>query len=171
MTPKQQRFVEEYLIDLCATQAAIRAGYSQRTAYSQGQRLLKNVEVHSAIAARTEERSERTQINADMVLHGILHNIRRCEQGEVVRNARGEPMTVETPDGDLAVAYRYDASNALKGYELLGRHLKLFTDRREHERKGEEVRRVRRITEDMDPVEAARVYRELLSEPSAIESH
>lgn len=49
LTPKQNRFVEEYLIDLNATQAAIWAGYKERIAYSQGQRLLKNVEIQNEI--------------------------------------------------------------------------------------------------------------------------
>ena len=51
MNSKQQRFVEEYVVDHNATQAAKRAGYSPRTAYSQGQRLLKHVEVQTAVAA------------------------------------------------------------------------------------------------------------------------
>ena len=54
MTPKQQRFIDEYLIDLNATQAAIRAGYSEKTAYSMGSRLLKNVEIQARLHARTE---------------------------------------------------------------------------------------------------------------------
>jgi len=45
LTPKQLRFCQEYIIDFNATQAVIRAGYSKKTAYSQGQRLLKNVEI------------------------------------------------------------------------------------------------------------------------------
>ncbi len=49
MTPRQEKFCVEYLIDLNATQAAIRAGYSEKTAYSMGQRLLKNVEIKSRI--------------------------------------------------------------------------------------------------------------------------
>lgn len=68
MTPKQQRFCDEYLIDLNATQAAIRAGYSEKTAYSAGQRLLKNVEAQAYIEARKQERAERTEITQDMVL-------------------------------------------------------------------------------------------------------
>lgn len=55
MTDKQRRFVEEYCVDFNATQAAIRAGYSEKTAYSQGARLLKNVEIQAAIEARLEE--------------------------------------------------------------------------------------------------------------------
>jgi phage terminase small subunit len=68
LTVKQQQFVLEYLIDLNATQAAIRAGYSAKTAYSQGQRLLKNVEVNAAIDAAKAERAERTKLNGDMVV-------------------------------------------------------------------------------------------------------
>lgn len=68
LTPQQQRFVDEYLIDLNATQAAIRAGYSEDTAYSQGGRLLKHVEVGKAIADAMAERSVRTRVTADRVL-------------------------------------------------------------------------------------------------------
>jgi phage terminase small subunit len=71
LTPKQARFVEEYLVDLNATQAAIRAGYSPKTAYSQGERLLKNVEVHRAIQEAQEARSERTGITQDEVIRGL----------------------------------------------------------------------------------------------------
>lgn len=71
LTPKQQRFVEEYLVDLNATQAAIRAGYSVRTAEQQGPRLLGNVGVASAIQAAKAERSRRTQIDADWVLRQL----------------------------------------------------------------------------------------------------
>lgn len=68
MTPKQEAFVREYLIDLNATQAAIRAGYSEATAYSQGQRMLKNVEVANALAAATQARAEKCEIDALWVL-------------------------------------------------------------------------------------------------------
>lgn len=68
LTPKQERFVAEYLIDLNATQAAIRAGYSAKTASSQGERLLRNVEVAKAIANAQKARSARTEITQDRVL-------------------------------------------------------------------------------------------------------
>ena len=68
LTEKQQRFVEEYLIDLNATQAAIRAGYSAKTADQQGSRLLANVKVQQAIAERMAERSKRTGVNQDRVV-------------------------------------------------------------------------------------------------------
>lgn len=110
LSEKQQTFVREYLVDLNATQAALRAGYSAKTAYSQGQRLLKNVEVAEAIQRVMDERSERTEITADYVLTGIRDVTERCaKQGE-----------------------EFNPPSALKGYELLGKHLKLFTDKHEH---------------------------------------
>lgn len=68
MTPKQQQFVAEYLIDLNATQAAIRAGYSERTAGSQAHDLLKKPEIQAAIVEAQTERAKRTEITADKVL-------------------------------------------------------------------------------------------------------
>lgn len=68
LTPKQARFVDEYLIDLNATQAAIRAGYSAKTADVQGPRLLGNVGVATAIAERQDARAERTGITSERVL-------------------------------------------------------------------------------------------------------
>lgn len=68
MNAQQERFCQEYLIDLNATQAALRAGYSPKTAYSQGQRLLKHVEVAAQIQQAMDERSQRVQFTADEVL-------------------------------------------------------------------------------------------------------
>ena len=68
LTPKQEMFVAEYLIDLNATQAAKRAGYSEKTANEQGSRLLANVKVAAAIVDAQSNRSERTEITQDRVL-------------------------------------------------------------------------------------------------------
>lgn len=68
LTAKQKRFCDEYLIDLNATQAAIRAGYSERTAEEQGCRLLRNVRVQQYIQERKRDRVKRTEITQDMVL-------------------------------------------------------------------------------------------------------
>lgn len=73
LTEKQQRFCDEYLIDLNATQAAIRAGYKEKTAYSMGQRLLKNVEVQNQLQKRKLDRVERTEITQDMVLFELAN--------------------------------------------------------------------------------------------------
>lgn len=70
-TAKQRAFVREYLIDLNATQAAIRAGYSASTANEQGSRLLANVSVKGVIEAAMDLRAERTDITADRVLREL----------------------------------------------------------------------------------------------------
>ena len=71
LTPKQLCFVDEYLVDLNATQAAIRAGYSKKTANEQGARLLAKASVQQAIAERIKARSERVQITQDTVLNEL----------------------------------------------------------------------------------------------------
>ncbi len=71
LTPKQQRFVAEYLVDLNATQGAIRAGYSAKTAEVQGSRLLGNVKVREAVEAGMKARSKRTEITQDEVIQGL----------------------------------------------------------------------------------------------------
>ena len=128
LTPKRQAFVREYPTDLNATKAAIRAGFSEKTAYSQGQRLLKNVEVADAIQKALAERSERTEITQDYVLTSIRETMERCKQAKPVTYQSGDPVLIDTPDGDIAPAYKFDAGAVLKGAELLGRHLAMFTD-------------------------------------------
>lgn len=90
LTPKQQRFVEEYLVDLNATQAAVRAGYSARTAHSMGPQLLANIGVAAAIAEGQLARSERVQLQSDDVLSELraivrsnVQHFRIGEYGEV----------------------------------------------------------------------------------------
>lgn len=68
LNAKQQAFCDEYIIDFNATQAAIRAGYSEKTSYSHGQRLLNDVEIQKAISKNQIERSKRTEITQDRVL-------------------------------------------------------------------------------------------------------
>lgn len=71
LTEKQKRFVEEYLVDLNATQAAIRAGYAEKTARSIGQENLTKPDIQAAIQNAISARSERTEITQDMVLREL----------------------------------------------------------------------------------------------------
>ena len=73
LTGKQKRFVEEYLCDLNATQAAIRAGYSAKTAEWIGPQLLQKTHVAAAIQEAMNKRSVRTEITADRVLREVSH--------------------------------------------------------------------------------------------------
>ena len=132
MTPKQEAFVREYLVDLNATQAAIRAGYSETTAYSIGQENLTKPEIATSIQKAMDARSQRTDITADYVLQSIVSTMERCKQAEPVFDRKGDPVILATPDGELAKAYTFNAMGVLKGAELLGKHLKLFTDKVEH---------------------------------------
>jgi phage terminase small subunit len=121
LTTKQQRFAEEYLVDLNATQAAIRAGYSEKTAGSVGGENLKKPEIAAAIQLAMKKRSERTNVDADYVLRTIVDTIERCKQAEPVRDR----------EGNNTGEYKFEASAVLKGAELLGKHLKMFTDKTE----------------------------------------
>jgi len=96
LNPQQARFVEEYLVDLNATQAAIRAGYSEDTAYSQGGRLLKHVEVGKAIADAMAERSVRTRVTADRVLVELA----RIALSDIRRTVAWRANTTETGKED-----------------------------------------------------------------------
>ena len=75
LTPKQQRFVEEYLVDLNATQAAIRAGYSEKTAFQIGPENLKKPKIAEAVAEAQGERSKRTAIDQDWIIDGLVANV------------------------------------------------------------------------------------------------
>jgi phage terminase small subunit len=126
---KRDAFVQEFIIDLNGTQAAIRSGYSAKTAGQAASRLLKDVKITAAIQEAMNKRASRVEIDADYVLGTIVSTIERCKQAEPVMDKAGNHLTTETEDGGEALAYRFDASGVLKGAELLGKHLKLFTDK------------------------------------------
>ncbi len=121
LTQKQLRFVAEYLVDLNATQAAIRAGYSSKRADAMGYENLRKPEIAAAIQAGMTERARRTEITQDYVLSTIKATIERCAQA----------MPVLDRDGAETGEYKFDAGAVLKGAELLGKHLKMFTDKTE----------------------------------------
>ena len=81
LTIKQERFVEEYLIDLNATQAAIRAGYSVKTAQEQSSRLLSNVIIQNAVQSARNAMSERALVTQEMVVKGLLKEAEYMDEG------------------------------------------------------------------------------------------
>ena len=107
LTPKQQRFVEEYLIDLNATQAAIRAGYSEKTAQEIGSENLSKPMVAKAIAEAQEKLSNKAQVTVEMVVQGLLNEAKDLSEGST-QSAR------------------------VAAWAHLGKHLGMFKDKVEH---------------------------------------
>jgi len=140
LTPKQKRFVAEYLVDLNATQAAIRAGYSEKTAYSMGQRLLKNVEVQSAVQKAMQKRENRIEITQDRVMLELAR-IALSRGTDYVSVKRGRVVLTDTDElnDDQRAAItgikqgrdgiEIKTADKVRALELLGRHLGLFDGR------------------------------------------
>lgn len=147
LTDKQRRFVDEYLVDLNATQAAIRAEYSEKTARQQGQRLLTNVDIQAAIQEARAQQQERTQITADAVLREYA-KIAFFDPRKLFQD-NGQPKDITMLDDDTAgalagldvleeyegsgrdrefVGYtkKYKIADKLRALDALGKHLGLF---------------------------------------------
>lgn len=120
MNAKQKRFCDEYLIDCNATQAVIRAGYSEKTAYSVGQRMLKNVEVRSCIDEQLERLHNEKTADAREVLE-YLTSVMRGEQTEKTLRLIGDG---EQTISDIDVS----AKDRLKAAELIGKRYGMFKD-------------------------------------------
>ena len=110
LAPMQQRFIEQYVIDLNGKQSAIRAGYSAHTAEVKASQLLRIVKIQVALARLMEARARDTGLKAAYVIDGLQANLERSA----------------TP-GDL-----YNAQAVNRALELLGKHLGMFVDRVDH---------------------------------------
>ena len=145
ITPKKRQFAKEYLIDLNNTQAAIRAGYSAKTAYSQGERLLRDVEVQKLVQELMQERSTRVEVTAERVLAEIAKvafgDVRKLfgPGGELIRIsdldddaaaciAGCDLVTVSRGEGEVEYVAKVKMADKLKALELAGKHLGLFRD-------------------------------------------
>ena len=127
LTPKQARFAQEYLVDLNGTQAAIRAGYSQRTANEQAARLLTKASVQEAIQKGQQERQKRTLVTVDYVVTSLREVAERGMQKAPVYNTRGEQVV----DEEGRSVWRFDSSGANRALELLGKHVNAFGERKD----------------------------------------
>lgn len=140
---KQQLFVDEYLIDLNGTQAAIRAGYSAKTANEQASRMLANVSIQQAISEKMAERSKRTGVNQDRVVQELA-KIAFLKMTDVVdRNGKIrddaseddlsciESIKYKHSDTDTGSSTEREVKTAskLKALELLGKHLGMWNDK------------------------------------------
>lgn len=144
LTAKQQRFCDEYLIDLNATQAAIRAGYSPKTACEQASRLLANVKVQEVIAVKMAIRSKRTGINQDRVLMEIakmafvnIDDVIDLNTAQVKETATKEDLaciqSVKIKPTEYGTEREVRMCDKKSNLELLGRHLGMFKDKVEVE--------------------------------------
>ena len=121
LTEKQKRFVEEYIIDANATQAAIRAGYSRKTAGQAGDRLYKNVKVKAAIDERLDEIRSTKTADAREVMEYLTSVLRGESRAHVLSLCGdGYQEVVDKPP---------DEKERLKAAELLGKRYALFNDR------------------------------------------
>ena len=152
LTPKQKRFVEEYLVDLSATAAARRAGYSERTANQQGPRLLVNVGVASAITEAMAKRSDRVEVDAAYVVERLVE-IDKMDVLDILTDDMALKPVSEWPrvwrqylsgfdlaemfegTGDaremVGIMKKIKWPDKVKNLELLGRHFGIFNDKLE----------------------------------------
>lgn len=152
LTPRQSIFVHEYLVDLNATQAAIRAGYSAKTAEVQGPRLLGNVRIAAEIQKGMDRRAARVDIKADQVLAEVarlafanmLDFIKPTADGGAVvdlsKLSREQAAAIQEVTVDQYMEGSGEAAREVKrirfkladkkgSLELLGRNLKMWTDK------------------------------------------
>jgi phage terminase small subunit len=118
LTLRQERFAHEFVIDLNASQAAVRAGFSKKTAYSQGQRLLKNVEVQKIIQKAQNKATDMAGIDATYVLRQAKELFERCMEKIEPVMVNGVPLL----NGEGRVVYKFDSAGACKALDILAKH-------------------------------------------------
>ena len=120
----RELFCREYIIDYNGTQAAIRAGYSERGACQTASRLLSDVKLLSRVRELQAEQVERLAVTADSVVLRLLEVYERCMQAKPVMQWDKEAKEyVETGE------YVFDSKGALGALDLLGKHLAMFTNK------------------------------------------
>lgn len=161
LTDKQARFVEEYLVDLNASAAARRAGYSEKTAGAIGRENLQKPTIRAAIDEKLAKRSERTQVTADRVVEELARigfadprslftwsEERACfvpsrdlteAEAAAVQAVESDTTHYTREDGteEMRLKLKLKTHSKIRALELLGKHMAMFTDRRAEEFGGE----------------------------------
>lgn len=121
LTPKEEAFVREFLIDLNATQAAKRAGYSAKSARQTGSENLSKPYIQQALSSAMDARRARTNTTADRVLERLWEIVRRCMQ----------EVAIKDHEGKKTGEYRFDGAVANQSLKLIGEHIGMFDDHRD----------------------------------------
>lgn len=125
LTDKQERFCQEYLIDLNGTQAAIRAGFSEKTANEQAARMLANVSIQDKIAEIRKSISEEIKVDQKWVLNRFIEISERCMQAKPVMVREGRNIVQKTDENGDGV-WEFDSAGANKATENIGKHLGFY---------------------------------------------
>lgn len=127
LTDKQEAFVNEYIVDLNATQAAIRAGYSEASARQIASDMLSKHDIQSRIGELKAARAQRTEISADFILTGLKEVAERCLQRVPVMewDYENRAMRQKTDENGNAM-WEFDSTGANRAFELLGKHVGIF---------------------------------------------
>lgn len=149
LTDRQRLFVWHYCVDLNATQAALRAGYTDKAPSQAGYQVLRNKQVLAAVKKRMAAIDDETRVSAGWVRKNLIRNMRRAAEAESVMNSEGEQVGVV-----------YQGSVVNRSLELLGRNIAMFLDRQDVTSGGEPVAQMvvypsngREILEDDDDAE------------------
>jgi len=131
LTPKQERFCREYLVDVNGTQAAIRAGYSKKTAGAIGVENLTKPLICRYLGNAMKKREEKLEISTEFVVNNFKEISDRCMQKKpVMVFDRENKCYVQAVDEETGEGiWEFDAANANKANEHLGRHLGIFNDK------------------------------------------
>lgn len=124
ITPKQERFCQEYIVDYNGAQAAVRAGYAANSARKTASRLLTNADILARVRELQREQTARLALTQDYVLQQLVDTYRCCREPE--------PVLVYDPDAGGMVEsgkYQFDSKGALRALELIGKHLGMYQDK------------------------------------------
>ena len=129
LNPRQLRFIDEYLIDLNATQAYIRAGYSPNGADVGACRLLGDSRIQEAITLAQDKRGVKMGLSQEAVIAGLIDVVMSAKAGDPVLDGQGKQIQLVNAEGVLAPLFKRQRGHETKGYELLARHLGMFTEK------------------------------------------
>ena len=147
LTKKQLIFAKEYLVSMNSTESAIKAGFSKKTASSQGSRLLKNVKVKAYIEEQLLQRASKLDITPNRIIEELGHiaffNINNIFDGMTLKEISHMPenvtraissikaRTTKEADGSFAEITEIKANDKIRALEMLGKYLGMFIEKKE----------------------------------------